>query len=52
MAMTRIFKHYELNLGLEGVASRKLSFSSYPGADAHAQCPLLTWPGCSVHVLL
>ncbi|KIY95032.1 putative phospholipase B-like 2, partial [Monoraphidium neglectum] len=29
--MTRIFKHYELNLGLEGVASRKLSFSSYPG---------------------
>ena len=31
-AMTRVFKHYELNFGFKGAAARRLSFSSYPGA--------------------
>jgi len=42
MAMLRIFKHYEFNLQqLKGVASRKLSFSSYPGEG-------LWWSGRSL----
>jgi hypothetical protein len=36
MAMLRVFKHYELNYALQGAASPKLSFSSYPGARGRA----------------
>lgn len=47
MAMLRIFKHYELNLALPGVASRKLSFSSYPGECARSSDHRIKAPGAN-----
>jgi hypothetical protein len=38
MAMLRVFKHYEFNFQMDGVAGRKLSFSSYPGARRRGRC--------------
>ena len=29
--ITKIFKHYDFGLSLPGLASRRMSFSSYPG---------------------
>ena len=29
--MTKIFKHYSFQLSLPGLASQRMSFSSYPG---------------------
>ena len=30
-AMTKVFKHYDFNLALPGIAAQSMSFSSYPG---------------------
>ncbi|GBF96124.1 hypothetical protein Rsub_08872 [Raphidocelis subcapitata] len=43
MAMQRIFKHYELNFNLPGVAAKKLSFSSYPVFKALTPRSVLSW---------